>query len=481
MSNAPDYLVQASYRYKLDKARQLSVERDSDPVAWIQKHFYIPETNAPIQLVPYQAAVVREALRRDAKGDFVYSLILYSDIKKSAKSTISGAIALYLAWHNAWESVRIVGNDLKQADSRTFFYIKRAIELNPRLRDQCNTKQFNVTLPNHTGIQAIPVDPKGEAGGGDLITCFTELWAMKNEASQRLWSETTLSPLKFGKSLRLAESYAGFTGQSPILENLYEVGVKQGKLIGEEVGIPDLELYRNESARMLTLWNTTPRCPWQTADYYAQEAATLLPSEFQRMHRNQWQDAVDTFVPYEWWHGCKVDSLPALRYRQGVIMALDAGVNSDCFALVLVSKDEGMPTVRHVKIWKPPQGGKLDFAEPESEIRRLCKEYNVVCVAYDPYQLHDMATRLNHERIAFFEAFTQGTPRLIADKLLYDTIRDKRLRHYGDPELDEHIKNAYAKTEGDKLRIVKGTDSNRKIDACVSLSMAVERCLYYNL
>src|ERR1051326_1653700 len=204
------------------KARVLYNKQLPDPVDWIQENFYIPETNAPIQLVPYQRAVVREALRLDAQGLFIYSFILWSDIKKSAKSTIAGAISLYLAWHHAWETVRVVANDLKQADSRTFFYIERAIKLNPAWKDLCKIITYHITLPNHTTINAIPVDPKGEAGGGDLVTTFTEMWAMKSKASQTLWTETTLSPLKFGKSIRIGESYAGYKDDSPILEPLYE-------------------------------------------------------------------------------------------------------------------------------------------------------------------------------------------------------------------------------------------------------------------
>lgn len=282
---APSLKAKAAAELELRRRqRERQPITHQDAVTWIQSEFYIPETGAPIQLVSYQLAVLNEALRRDTNGDFAYSLVLWSDIKKSAKSTIAAAAALYLAWHTPYESVRIVGNDLKQADSRTFFYIKRAIELNPRLRDQCAVKNYQIVLPNRTSITAIPVDPKGEAGGGDLIICFTELWAAKNKAAQALWSETTLSPLKFGKSIRWAESYAGFEAQSPILEQLYDEGVNKGQVV--DVGIPGLELYRNK--RLLALWNTQPRCPWQTEEYYEQERSTLDADEFARLHRNQW-------------------------------------------------------------------------------------------------------------------------------------------------------------------------------------------------
>jgi phage terminase large subunit-like protein len=395
-------------------------------------------------------------------------MVLWSDLKKSAKSAIAAAVELYLAWHHPWETVRVVGNDLKQANSRTFFYIERAIKLNPRLKAVCNTKLYKIMLPNNTTIEAIPVDPDGEAGGGDLIVCFTELWAAKNEASKRLWTETTLSPLKYGKSLRWAESYAGFMGASPILEQLYEAGVNNGRVV--DIGIDGLELYTNDAARMLCLWNTQPRCHWQTPEYYAQEAATLTESEFARVHGNAWQTGSEAFVPPEWWDACQGD-IPPIGQYQPVVVGIDAGTTNDCFGIVAVSRIGETVHVRHVRKWVPPKGGKLDFAGPEEFIRWLAANYNVVAFVYDPWQLHDLATRLRRDGVGHFKEFPQNGPRAIADKQLYDLIRDKSIVHDGNADLAEHIKNANRKDEAaDKLRIVKRAEK-AKVDLAVALSM----------
>lgn len=460
-----------------------------DPVDWIEHNFYIPETNKPIKLVPYQKAVIREGLRTE-NGLFVYSFILWSDIKKSAKSTIAGAISLYLAWHHAWETVRVVANDLKQADSRTFFYIERAIRLNPAWKDLCKIITYHITLPNHTTINAIPVDPKGEAGGGDLATTFTEMWAMKSKASQTLWTETTLSPLKFGKSIRIGESYAGYKDDSPILEPLYETGVKGGQQIDLSFDEPDdngvmvhrdlrdLEVYRN--GRMLTLWNTRPRCPWQTPEYYAQEADVLLPSEMSRIHGNQWTDSTETFVPAESWKSCGKEPYALVTADDMVIIALDAGVSSDCFGLVMVTRVGEKVRVQHVKKWQPQHGAKLDFGPIYAYVQQLIHTYNVIELCYDPYQLHDFCTRMRQEEVINVREFNQGMPRAIADKRLYDLIIARRVQHQNEPDLDEHVNNAHRKPEDDnKLRIVKGQDANKKIDLCVCLSMAADRTFAY--
>ena len=446
-----------------------------DPVDWIEREFYIPETNAAIVLEPYQRAVIREALRRDDGGRFIYSTVLWGDLKKSAKSTIAAAIVLWLAWHHPWETCRIVANDLKQANSRTFYYLERALLLNKAFGPHVTTKTYHVGLDNHTSIDAIPVDPKGEAGGGDLVTCFTELWAAKNEAAKTLWTETTLSPLKYGRSLRICETYAGYIGASPILEQLYETGVKGGQPV--DVGIPGLELTANSAARMLCLWNTQPRCSWQTPDYYAQEAATLAPNEFQRIHRNEWVSDVDSFVYEEWWDAC-FGTFPDFG-RRPLVAACDAGVSDDCFAIVAGHLIDNILYPRFCHVWHAPPGGKIQYSDalnpnneetPEGYLRRLKREQHLVFITYDEYQLHDFMTRMEAVLGVACDVFSQGKDRAVADKELYDCIRDGRIVHDGNTDLSEHVKNANRRTDGDKLRIVKRTQS-KKIDAAVAMSM----------
>ncbi len=394
-----------------------------------------------------------------------------------------------MAWHHEWETCRVVANDLKQASSRTFYYITRAIELNPKLKAVCKIKNYHIDLPNHTTIDAIPVDPKGEAGGGDLIVCFTELWAAKNTAAQQLWTETTLSPLKYGKSLRWCESYAGFEGESPILEQLYQAGVREGAPV--DVGIDGLELFENVTGRLLCLWNTVPRCAWQTDDYYAQEAAVLSVTEMARIHRNEWQQSSNPFVPIEWWDSCVADPPPDQRHLQPMVVALDAAVSNDCFGIVAVTRTDELIEVRHARKWQPANGQKLDYSDPvgdkdnieypEGYLRWLVKTYHVAVVTYDEYQLHDFCTRLANEHLAYFEPFNQGADRLIADKQLYDIVKNGQIVHDGDADLREHVRNANRTDEdADKLRIVKRAP-HLKIDLCVALSMACAIAKAWNI
>lgn len=490
-------------QFKEKAKKEGTTNFELDPVVWAENHFHIPELKGPIKLYPHQKAVLREAYKRDGNGRFVYSIVVWSDIKKSAKSSIASLVAIHRALSVEWGSIKIIANDLKQADSRVAYYLRRALSLNPNYFNLSKPPaNYKVTFPNHTIVEAIPIDPGGEAGGNDDLIIFSELWAAKNKAIQTMWTEGTLSPTKYGYSQRWAETYAGFVGDSPILEGLYERGVKGGTRLDLRGNVPecsdeerdslaDLEVYANGD--MLCLWNTKPRLPFQTPEYYASEENVLTPNEFLRVHRNQWVTSSDSFLPdISWWQNCQ-RPLPPLTDKEDLIIAVDGAASNDNFGIVGLTRNieyakDGTITndttqVKYARRWEPAKGRPIQFSNindpfdrstPEGELRYLCTHYNVIVVAYDPMQLVDMMQRFKQKNLVYCKPFSQQQERLKADRQLRDNIRDRVIEHDGNAVLTEHLMNADAAIDGDtenKLRIVKRSDSG-KIDLAVCLSMA---------
>ncbi len=213
---------------------------------------------------------------------------------------------------------------------------------------------------------------------------------------------------------------------------------------------------------------------------------SLTEAEARVLLEAAWEDIDDAerFLPsMTWWDACQ-EVLAALGNREALVLAADAGVSNDYFALVGVTRHpqrRDHVAVRYVRQWTPPSGGKINFDEIEAEIERLCKAFYVVQLTYDPYQLHQMMSRLQGKGIAWCSEFGQQTERLEADKRLYDLITSKQLVHDGNEALRACADNANAKRDADrKLRIVKRTQAG-KIDALVALSMASHRCLNLNL
>jgi len=448
-----------------------------DIVEFIENNFYIQDDEKPLKLYESQIVPLREALRRD-NGKLVYSTVVWSAPKKTAKTLIASAVCLYFAWQRKYATCTCIGNDQKQAAGRVFEDIKIAIQLHPEWKSVCKLTQTSILLPNGSKIEAIPIDPEGEAGAASDFVSYTEIWGWRSKAEKKLWTESTLPPSKYGYSLRWCDSYAGVVGESPILEKLYQEAVRGGKCINEQY-----EMYAN--GRTFALWMTQHHlpAPYYTPEYLEQEAASLTDSEFKRVHGNQWVSSMQTFVPYEWWNSCSA-ILPPVKKAETLVVAMDAAVTSDCFAIVGVGAIDGKICVRYSRAWYPPKGGKIAFQDngngPEDELRRLCEEYDVIEVPYDPMQLEDMAGRLSSELVAHMYAFKQGQDRLIADKMLFDMIRDRSILHSDEPDMNEHIKNANRKDEDGKLRIVKRAD-HLKIDLAVALSMAVSRAKFWNI
>lgn len=456
-------------------------------VDWIQQHFYLYDTAELITLHERQRRPLVEALREE-DGRFVYSTILWSWPKKSAKSSIIAAICLYVLCNQERAAISLIANDLRQADSRVGYYLREAIKIAEKKGDQLG--HFKITpsgyrienLDNGAFVEMLPIDPNGEAGGNSDLIVFSELHGWTSKAHQRMWGEMTLSPNKFRKSRRIVDTYAGYASESPILEELYHSIVRpEYQLWGE-----DWEVYANPQTGLFATWVTQWHLPWQLGEsgraYYAEEAAMLTPNDFNRLHHNQWVTSADVFVPGEWWDACQGE-IPTFDTDTPVVVGMDAAVSGDCFALVGVSRREETVYVRFVQAWTPPKDGKIDFSDVETFIReQVVTRYNVVQICYDPYMLHDMATRLKRDGVAWMYEFSQLQPRLIADKELYDIIRDRRLVHDGYPTLTEHVKNANAATDPKEhtLRIVKRAD-HLKIDCCVALSMAAHEARRLNI
>lgn len=506
-----DVIVERATR---EKARRMLIRRQAeDVVYWAEEHFYISETQQPIVLLPHQKAILNYVFRRDAEGRFPYHTVVYSTPKKSGKTTIGGLVARWAAetWDRFGE-VLCVGNDAEQAKERGFAALKQSIELHPdysykkkSLLDYWELLEAEATcITTGTHVKAIATDYKGEAGANPILTLWTELWGFIDKASLRFWAEMAPSPTRLN-SMKWIETYAGYEGESGLLEGLYVKGVKEGRQLtagelqaeGAFTEAPNsddlIPCWVNDSAHLFVYWDSgdiARRMPWQQGEtgreYYASEEAIQTPSQFIRLHRNEWASAESEFLPIEWWDYCKDESLPLPQDKTPIVIAADAAVSGDCFGLVGISRHPQIKdhvVVRFARLWKPTQGGSIDFSQPEGALKEFCSNYNIVQIAYDPYQLHDMMTRLQRDGVAWTRAFSQGQERLQSDKLLYDLIAQRRIHHDGNHAIREHLQNAnakHSKDEDTKVRLIKKSE-NRHIDLAVCLSMACEECLRLSL
>lgn len=260
-----------------------------------------------------------------------------------------------------------------------------------------------------------------------------------------------------------------------------------GPVQGDDDALKD---FKTDSLVVTLLTEDNERAGNLEPGYSQKRRQSLNESEARVLLMAEWEDIddVDRFLPsMTMWDACK-ETLPPLDKQTPIVVALDAGTHNDSFGLVAVSRHRKTDiAVRYVREWKPVNGsinfqGTEDNPGPELLLRLMCKNYNVQCATYDPYQMHDMATRLTAEGLTWFREFPQGGDRLESDKQLLDLITQRRLAHDGNTVLRGHIDNADRKPDPEtrKLRIVKRAPS-LKVDCAVALSMGAYVCLKLDL
>jgi phage terminase large subunit-like protein len=454
----------------MDAHTQTVTDYTRDPVAFIDDLMPLNEKRQPWRLSEYQRRVIRLAFRWNDAGRLILRLLLWGEIKKSGKTLILAALGIWWSYTRAFTEVISTANDRNQAQSKVFATMKALIEANPRLKESVNGKMSGSTinLTNGTVIRAIASDAEGEAGARHSLVIHDELHGAKHPAAQRLYAELTPPPTE-PDAFRLIGTYAGYTGESVVLEKLYERG-----LTGERID-DELEVFSVEDGTFVMFWSGTPRQPWQTPEYYASQQIDLTDSEFDRMHRNAWTSGTSVFVNRAGWDACVVPDLRPMLSSSGmwIFGGIDASTKRDRAAAILVApeKDGRVRLVSH-RIWKPTKEDPLDIELTlEAWLREMAERHLLACVYADPYQLHRTITSMARQGIPIQE-YPQSDPNLIRmSQNLFELFKGKNIALYDAEDLREHVTAAVALEKTRGFRIAKER-TTKKIDGAVALAMA---------
>ncbi|HVN89924.1 MAG TPA: terminase large subunit [Candidatus Binataceae bacterium] len=440
----------------------------ADPVAFVHEVSINPETGSPFELYAAEIEFLRRALVLTPDGRLPFPEMLYSAPKKSGKTALAAMVAIYVAVviGGPYAEVYALANDYDQAVGRVFQAAARIVQASPLLRNSAKVTADRITFIS-TGafISAVANDFKGFAGANPTLTVWDELWAFASEASHRLWDEGVFSPTR-KVSGRLTVTYAGFEGESELLEGLYKRGIA-GKVVG-----PDLY----EQPGMLAYWTHTGPAPWQTDAWREQMRQSTRQNAYLRHVENRWVTSESEFVPIEWWDACVDSALhPILAdQRLPVWVGVDASVKRDSTAIVVCGWDRDAKKVRLVwhRIFQPSPDDPLDFeATIERTLLEMRTRFSIREVRYDPYQLVAVAQRLRGNGLPMIE-FPQSVPNLTeASSNLYEIIKGANLILYPDADMRLSISRCVALETTRGWRIAKEKTSH-KIDVIVALAQA---------
>jgi phage terminase large subunit-like protein len=446
----------------------------ADPVAFIEQVLFDPETGRPFKLLPAQRLFLAYAFLTGDDGRLLYPEQVLAAPKKSGKT---GFAALYLLtiillFGSKFAEGYALANDLEQAQSRVYQAIRRIVEASPLLSKIARITNDKIVFPelNDATISALANDYAGAAGANPTCSVFDELWGFVSQRSRRLWDEMVPPPTR-KIACRLTVTYAGFEGESTLLEELYHRGLKQS-IVGPCLHAGD---------GILMFWSHEPIAPWQTEKWIEEMRRSLPPNQFLRMIRNEFVTSESTFVDMNAWDRCVDPNIGHALPDRGLsaFVGVDASVKHDSTAIVVVTFDQKSKLVRLIfhRIFQPSPDDQLDFEKTiEQTILDLSKRFRLHKVLFDPFQMAASAQRLAKAGIPITE-FPQSGPNLTAaSQNLFELIQSGAIVAYPDAQMRLAISHAIAKETSRGWRIAKEKQSH-KIDVVVALAMAAHAAI----
>jgi phage terminase large subunit-like protein len=441
----------------------------ANPIAFVEMVLVNPETGKPFELLPAERAFLAHAFKLGDNGKLLYPEQVYSCPKKSGKTTFAAlhVLTLTLLFGGAYPEATCCANDQEQARGRVFEMVRRIVEASPVLKREAKLTESRITFPAFDAtITAIASDAGSAAGGNQCAAIFDELWAYVSERSRRLWDEMVPPPTR-KIACRLTVTYAGFEGESLLLEELH----KRGKAL-PQVG---KDLYAGDG--LLMFWSHEPVAPWQDEAWLASMRNTLRPSAYARMVLNEFASSESAFVDLSAWDACVVPELGPLREDKQlhVWVGVDASVRRDSTALVACAYHKQAKCVRLIthRVFTPSASDPIDFeATVEATLLEWREKFLLRKVYFDPFQMVSVAQRLRRAGGVKIEEFAQTVPNLTAaTQNLYDLIQSRSLVLYPDAAMRLAISRAVMHESARGWRLDKLKQAH-KIDVVVALSMA---------
>lgn len=505
------------------------VNRTVPPICeWIESNFILPESVNQrnfqlgqaryIRLETYQKRILHHLFTIRQNGKLPYNRMVWSQIKKSGKTTIAAAILAWAACElESPNYFLVLANSKQQSVGRIFQAAVPTLRaLGHKVPLALNSRPF-IRCKNGTDIEVIANNFEDQSGAGYGGVFGSEIWSFVTERDVRLLEELPPIPTR-NISFNYWETYAGFKNESKVLLQYHgqifkDTDEKEATRRARPVpGLEDIVTLSNSGDIIPACWHIPEtglfyfndherRMPNQLGEageiYYAGEKALALrESAYIRLHENRWQDSEGGFLLSEWIERSISNDLP--NNLAPMVVAIDASRGRrDCVAIVGVNQEFERYRTKFVKI-EQPQGSDFDLDQMVGEeIWRLFRQGLIyrreglpheqalvnagkvpIEVWYDPYQMHQVAINLREKRGLLMAEFSQHSERTMADTFLFQQYKDARIDNPDNKTLLEHLKNARAEDVGDnanQMRIRKGKGTQIAEDGVVAQSMATWR------
>ena len=436
----------------------------------------------PFKLDLWQKQLIYNLYEKNKDGERKYREALCGVPKGNGKSQMAAAIGLYelLGAGTVSPLVTVAAASFEQADL-VFGTMRTMCEQSPYLKGLTEVFNNSIGVKNGPGRVFRVAAKAGTADGGRnsaFIADEIHEWSTPN--LQRVHYVLSNNTAKRKDSLILNITTAGYDLDT-LAGRLYLRGKRKqsGETEDPEFYFYWLEPEEGADFEDEEMWKSVNPAiggGWWPVDNLRRRRAALPLPEFQRYHLNMWtRTQEESWLPEGLWAEL-ADSFE-LKPDLPTYIGIDMALKQDSVAVVWGQQDpESELIYLDSKIWRN-EGVMFDYAEVETFISKLNREFNVVECAYDPAFFERSAQALYDENVPMVE-FPQTHGRMVpACGQSYELITSKKVRHKNHNTFNDQVLSAVNKPTDRGFRLSKGK-SKRKIDGAIAMVMCLDRLTF---
>ena len=497
-------------------------ERADDVVAWIQRycrHSKGEWTGQLIVLEEWQKQMLRIVfgwVRPDGTRRFRTAYIEVP--RKNAKSTIAGAVGLYLTVADQEPGAEVYSSATKEDQAKIVWDAAAAMaKSSAELRRFVLARKKNLSCAR-LGSKFTPLGADSETLDGLNVhgNLVDELHAHKDRG---LWDVLVTAMGSRRQPLTWAITTAGVYDPETIGWVLHEhaMQVLEGIVEDEKffaiifaADVGDDWLAPETRAKANPNLGVSLKVDYLDEQFETAKTQPSFENTVKRLHLNIWTEQVTRWIPIEKWDACNAAPLPLAG--RDVFGGLDLSTVLDITALTLLSKAADGFYDLIFRFWVPAElvaererkhklpsyapwvqsghliatpGNVIDYDFIRADILRLAGEMNIKEIGYDPWNATQLAVQLqqalnpSESEYGFrMVPMRQGMQTLSEPaKELEKRVTAATLRHGGHPVMRWMIGNASIRSDANGNIAPDKQQSKSKIDGVVSTINAFGRAI----
>lgn len=500
------------FPYRFDPERGARVCRFVE----LYRVFEGPLAGQNIDLMPWQCALItilfgwlNDGGPRDGKRRFRRA---YVEVPRgNAKSTLGAALAQYAAFADGEGGAQVVSAGTSRDVAKISFLAAQEMAR----REPEVMRALGVEIKAHSLIQRktasrfIPIsaDAKNSDGKNLHLCLVDEVHAFKTRA---LYDSLETAMAKRDQSLMLAITTAGFDTSGIAYElRTYLTKILDGEHVDESTFgiIYTVPEGREDDWLKPEVWEAAnPGWGVMVMPEAVQQLATkakVTPSainNFRTKHLNVWCGAASAWMDMPTWRKGRIKGLSIEHFKgEECWIGLDLATRVDLTGKVYIfrrydqngrsvyymfakpyvpeltirlsqnSQYKGWETSGHL-IASP--GEVTDFSNVEEDLLCDAQDFDVKCVAYDPWQAEQLSQRMRTEGLNMVEVRMNVASLSEPMKELESLVRQRRL-HHDNPVLDWCIGNVTVKPDRNENIYPRKEKPENKIDLSFAAIMAL--------